>query len=163
MEFIKYRTIHNYYEQEFMDEIKSQGLNKGEWIVQEKVHGANFSFWVKGDHVKVAKRTEFISPGGDNFYPGYEKVTEQEKEKIIELYSLTEAQEMVVFGELFGGQYHHPDFEKISQATCIQRGIHYSPHHHFYAFDIMVGGVYLDIDKAMELFEKVLKKQLLIG
>jgi Rnl2 family RNA ligase len=45
-----------------------------------------------------------------------------------------------VYGELFG--------------NGVQKGIYYSPVQSFYSYDIMIDGLYIDVDKCEELFEQ---------
>lgn len=42
--FKKYNSIENTYRQEFLDKIKGHGFWEDEFVVQEKVHGANLSY-----------------------------------------------------------------------------------------------------------------------
>lgn len=155
MEFVKYNSLHNHYDEDYIREIKCQGLGSSDWIVQEKVHGANFSFWLMNDRMHFAKRSAFIPASGDNsFYLGYEKVIEEESEKITEIHKILKSDKTVIYGELFGGYYNHPDVKKNKDLSVIQRGIQYSPNLHFYAFDIWSDDRYLDADESMEVFEK---------
>ena len=127
MEFIKYRSIENDLRQEFVEEIISQGLSDGEWVVQEKVHGANFSFWITQDEVRVANRTEFLEEANTSFYQGYRAVYQENLAKVKYLYEISGGNEVRIFGELFGGVYHCPEVDKVPGATKIQSGIHYAP------------------------------------
>ena len=61
MDFKKYNSIENSYQIEFLNEIKEQGFNDLEYVVQEKVHGANLSFITNGKDIISAKRTELKS------------------------------------------------------------------------------------------------------
>lgn len=154
MKFIKYRSIENNFCQEFIEEIINQGLADGEWVVQEKVHGANFSFWINQAEIQVANRTEFLTKDNTSFYQGYRTVYQENLAKIKYLYEISGGNEVRVFGELFGGVYHHPEVDKVPGASKIQSGIHYAPFNGFYAFDIVVDGKYLDVDEANKLFTK---------
>ena len=61
MDFKKYNSIENSYQIEFLNEIKEQGFYDLEYVVQEKVHGANLSFITNGKDIISAKRTELKS------------------------------------------------------------------------------------------------------
>ncbi|MBW2739846.1 MAG: hypothetical protein JRE64_13595, partial [Deltaproteobacteria bacterium] len=65
MRFRKYFDIENSYRKKFLDILAVEKLDKGEFVVQEKAHGANLSFWYDGKDLKSAKRSSFIQ---DNFY-----------------------------------------------------------------------------------------------
>ncbi|MBF0452031.1 MAG: RNA ligase, Rnl2 family [Candidatus Magnetomorum sp.] len=147
MKFLKYHSIENSYRIKTIDAIVEQGLDDGEFVVQEKAHGANLSFWYDGSSIKSAKRSGFID---DNFYD-YEGVAEKYTGPMEKLYGLLKEnkhvfQVMVVYGELIGGIYPHKDVSKDTSATRIQKGIFYSPHNDFYAIDMALDGQLLDID-----------------
>jgi hypothetical protein len=43
---------------------------------------------------------------------------------------------VLLFGELCGGRYPHPDVEPDARVEAVQTGVYYSPTIEFYAFDI---------------------------
>lgn len=62
--FKKHSSIENTCRSEFLDRIKGHGFWEAEFVVQEKVHGANLSFWTKnGTDFFAAKRTGPIEEG----------------------------------------------------------------------------------------------------
>lgn len=159
MEFKKYNSIENSCQPDFLNEIEKQGFIDQEFVVQEKVHGANLCFITDGKNIISAKRTELISDEED-FYNS-KQVQKKYEPKIIHLFSLISAKyenvsQVAVFGELFGGVYPHCDVEKVSGAVFVQKGVYYSPDNDFYAFDILVNKEqYLDTDTMNSLFETV--------
>ena len=157
--FRKYNTIENTYRKEFLERIKNQGFGDEEYVVQEKVHGANLSFITRdGKNFYVAKRTGLIEDG-EKFY-NYEKVFEDVKPQLEKLWKelkkdYPEMQQLNVFGELFGGHYPHPEVPKDKNGLMIQKGIFYSPDNRFYAFDILINNEkFLDVDTASKYFDK---------
>jgi len=117
--------------------------------VTEKVHGANFSFYVyQSGKVMCGKRTGIIE---DNFF-GHYSVVERLREQVYQLAAELFAQHcqndtkshksdndnyVIFFGELFGGQYPNvpsanPDMRPV------QQGVWYSPQLEFMLFDICV-------------------------
>ena len=60
MRFRKYLDIENSYRKKFLDIVVAEKLDKGEFVIQEKAHGANLSFWYDGKDLKSAKRGGFI-------------------------------------------------------------------------------------------------------
>ncbi len=68
MEFKKYNSIENAYQKVVLEQIIIHGFEKETYVVQEKVHGANFSFFTDGKEVKIAKRTDFIEE--NEMFPG---------------------------------------------------------------------------------------------
>lgn len=52
LEFKKYSSIENSFNREFMERIVAEMPTDLEYVVQEKVHGANTSFLCDGENVK---------------------------------------------------------------------------------------------------------------
>jgi Rnl2 family RNA ligase len=158
MEFRKYNSIENSYQESFIKSIIEQGLDNGDFVVQEKVHGSNLSFITDGEKVLCAKRTDLIEENED-FY-NWKLIRNKYEDKVIEIFNyLKEKDEnfklVTIFGELFGGQYPHKEVEKDTSSKVVQKGIYYSPSNDFYAFDIMINNeYYLNIDISNQLFEK---------
>ncbi|WP_291720023.1 RNA ligase family protein [Bernardetia sp.] len=147
-------------------------LDKIEWIVTEKIHGANFSFIYQDGRLHYGKRKEYLDWKDDFF--GFQLVVNKLESQIIsffeELMQTIEAEKYIIYGELFGGEYPHSEVEKVESLQAIQTGIYYSPTIEFCAFDIAFETenikTYLDYDKAIRLFEthKLLyAKNLFIG
>jgi len=155
MRFRKYFDIENSYRKKFLDILAVEKLDKGEFVVQEKAHGANLSFWYDGKDLKSAKRSSFIQ---DNFYD-YMPVEDKNRERVKKLYAILKKEgcdfsELAVYGELVGGTYPHKDVEKDTSATRIQKGIFYTPHNEFYAIDVAIDGQLIDVDKFNQVMEK---------
>lgn len=151
MKFTKYPSIENSYRREFVDKIVLEEFDKGAWIIQEKAHGANFSFWYDGEDVRLAKRTCFI--GDDDFY-GIQNVMGIRYSHIKELYWQTAKDFIAVYGELIGGTYPHPEVPK-TEAKKIQKGIYYCPDTRFYIYDIKVDDVFLSAHTIEGLCEEL--------
>lgn len=147
--------IENSYRKKFIDIVVAEKLDEGEFVVQEKAHGANLSFWYDGKDLKSAKRSGFIK---DNFYD-YKLVETKNRERVEKLYAILKKEgcdfsELAVYGELVGGTYPHKDVEKDTSATRIQKGIFYTPHNEFYAIDAAIDGQLIDVDKFNQAMEK---------
>ncbi len=157
MEFKKYNSIENAYQKVVLEQIIIHGFEKETYVVQEKVHGANFSFFTNGKEVKIAKRTDFIQEN-ETFYNAH-IVAEKYHDKVLQLFKKVKEQfanieTLVIYGELFGGNYNHKDVASSTDAIKVQKGIDYSPENDFYAFDIKLNGShYLDIATANAFFE----------
>ncbi len=157
MEFKKYNSIENAYQDDFINLIIDQGYSNIEYVVQEKVHGANLCFITDGQNILSAKRTELI-PENEQFFNS-KFVQEKYSSKILNVFrEVSEqfnAKSMSIFGEIFGGGYPHPDMPKNDSSKLVQRGIYYCPTNDFYAFDILIDNEkYLDVETASQLFEK---------
>lgn len=157
--FRKYNSIENSYQKEFVDRIKREGYDQQTFVVQEKAHGANFSFWTEnGINFSYGKRTGELKWEEKfyNFQFVFEKVKIQLQMLWKEVNQEFENVEILhIFGELIGGNYNHADVAKDKQAVLTQKGIYYSPSNEFYAFDMMINYKnYLDVDIANSLFKK---------
>jgi Rnl2 family RNA ligase len=161
MNFKKYNSIENTFDSGFLEKIIEQGYRNAEYVVQEKVHGSNFSFITNGAEVKAAKRTDLLADG-ERFYE-YEEILEKYCGKILALFAeiklqCADMQELIVYGELFGGSYKHPEVKKDTRLSTIQKGVFYTPKHEFYVYDLYLqtteNGSYLSVDKANAYFEK---------
>lgn len=124
MEFHKFNSLENTYRQNLIDKVQYEGKDVGEWIVTEKIHGANFSFWCDGEEVKVASRSQFV----DGTFYNCQAVINRYSDKVLRLTKglAAEGQTLVIYGELFGGN--------------IQKEVQYGEKD-FRAFDVVLDGV----------------------
>lgn len=157
MEFKKYNSIENSYQEDFILALSEQGFDELEYIVQEKVHGANLSFITDGQTIMSAKRTELILDTEPFF--NSQLVQEKYSGNIISMFKAVskrfDTKTVTIFGELFGGGYPHPDILKDDHAKLVQRGIYYCPANDFLAFDIFINNeTYLDVETVSGLFQE---------
>ena len=123
-EFTKFPSLENTYRQKEIDKIVMMEI-KDKWVVTEKVHGANFSFWVyknvetKEIDIKCAKRSGWIEE--DEKFFNYKPVLEKYRPMLEKLRGDV-LDNFVIYGELFGGN--------------IQSGMCYSLEQDFVAFDM---------------------------
>ncbi len=158
--FSEYEKMPNSLQKLGLDSSDLSKIEKYKWVVTEKVHGANFSFVYENNSLKFAKRKEYLSWSDDFF--GYQLVVHQIEDKILRLFEQLsteiKASKLVLYGELFGGKYPHPDVETLENLHPIQTGVYYAPSIEFCAFDIAIEDAeskyYLDYEKALSLFEK---------
>lgn len=155
-----------------LDDHQMRQLEKAQWAVTEKVHGANFSFRYGEGKLSFGKRKELLRWEDDFF--GFQLVAEQLDISIRKLFRNLQHDidfdQAVVYGELFGGEYPHPEVEADERVQAIQTGIYYCPTIAFCAFDIAIEQAdhrfYLDYEKAIQYFESAnlfYAKPLLIG
>ncbi|WPO83475.1 RNA ligase, Rnl2 family [Chryseobacterium sp. JJR-5R] len=158
MIFKTYNTIENAYQARVIDQIRMQGFGDEVFIVQEKVHGANLSFFTDGKEIKMAKRTAFIEKD-EKFYNAY-RILERYRKNVIHIFEKVKAvypdmETVVIYGELFGGGYKHKEVEPVEEAVKVQKGVEYAPDNEFYGFDIKLNGTtYLDTDLVNQIFEE---------
>lgn len=143
MEFKKFPSLENTYRQKEIDQALmvsdyyKQNGKQTDWIVTEKVHGANFSFWLSSlddsINIQVAKRSGLIE--SDEKFFNYRSVLEKYSKTLISMYEKLGCKTLVVYGELFGGN--------------IQSGMPYQLDQDFVAFDVIVDGI---AQKKTEIF-----------
>ena len=130
-----------------------------EWCVMEKIHGSNFAFHQTATALQFATRGEFIT--GDKQFCNHLRMTKDVTHKVTKIWndliqSGVDLKEMIIYGEIFGGNYQHPDVEKIRGVKRIQKGVQYHPDIKFYAFDIWCktesSEWFMDYDLAVDLF-----------
>lgn len=158
MKFTKYTSIENAYRQKAVFNIQQYFPNET-FVVQEKIHGANFAIYVDKDGVKYAKRSGFIQ-NLQSFYRAdiiaekYEEKVKKLYNQLLEDYKIVSEQQGVPFfeptlsihGEIYGGSYPHKDVEAVKGIKSVQKGVFYSPDIEFVAFDMKVDGEYVDIE-----------------
>lgn len=137
-------------------------IGKLKWVVTEKVHGANFSFVYEDGNLKFAKRKEYLKWTDDFF--GFQLVVKNLEENILQLFealsSRMPAKKYMLFGELFGGEYPHPDIAAIPELNAIQTGVYYHPDINFCAFDLAIESEdpdskqYLDYETSLSYFKE---------
>ena len=162
MEFKKYNSIENSYRQKEVESIETNFPDEI-FVVQEKVHGACFQLVTDGKEVRCAKRTAFLNEG-NNFY-NWEIVYDRYKDSILKLFeylskskvdlergTLEEVKELIVYGELYGGTYPHPDVE-IKSVKAVQKGVYYCNDVDFIAFDIKINGCLMGVPVYASLCE----------
>lgn len=125
LEFKKFPSLENTYRQKEIDMIETLGYSNEEYIVTEKVHGANFSFWLSEENneviIRCAKRSGWIEDS-EKFF-NYKPVLDKYKQSLITLYQDLSVDTLVVYGELYGGN--------------IQSGMCYKEEQDFIAFDVI--------------------------
>jgi len=151
MEFKKYSSIENSYRDKFVNRITEEGHAKQTFVVQEKIHGSNFSLWASVEGIRAAKRTGFIKD--DEKFFCYDTIIKKYGQSVLNILAVTGADEVAVFGELYGGIYPHKDVPNVDQSK-VQSGVFYAPGQEFVAFDIKVDGKYLSVEHVNALCEE---------
>jgi Rnl2 family RNA ligase len=161
IQFKKYNSIENTFDTEFMDKVSTEVSAEQEFVVQEKVHGANVSLMTDGITADFGKRTGLVE-ADEKFYD-HEELFERYTPKLLSLFAsvkeiYSDTKTLAVFGEMFGGKYPHRDVQNRPNTILIQKGVYYCPHHEFYAFDLYITndetGRFLNLDEANAFFEQ---------
>ncbi|OUL36918.1 RNA ligase [Nostoc sp. T09] len=162
--YLSYEKIPENFNKWGLTEADYRLFNKTDWVVTEKIHGANFGITTNGSQVRFAKRKEFLQPEDDFFdYQSLkDKLAHQVKEIFQILQSEAPLQRIYVYGELFGGEYPHPDVPAVNRIQAVQTGVYYSPKIEYCAFDIvglesqnLALRYYLDYQISLKLFQQV--------
>ena len=136
--FQKYNKIENSYR--LGTEIT---VNKNDlFVVSEKIHGANFGMYYDKDGFSCASRNNKLSEDAsfNNFKYALEKADIETK--MNKIYKMLGKRDFIMYGEIFGGNYPHPEVPK-GKFKMVQKGVYYSPDINILAFDICVEGKYL--------------------
>lgn len=112
-------------------------LQKVDWVVTEKVHGANFCFILSPGRIDCAKRKALLPPDEDFF--GHRSILSDLRGPLRRLFVDFRggASRLLVYGELFGGGYPHPDVSAVEGVQPVQTGVWYHPDVQFLAFDVV--------------------------
>lgn len=136
MEFKKFTSIENTCRQNLIEKVFIEGLEDQEWIVTEKVHGANFSFWYNGKEFKVASRNQFV----DGTFYNCQAVINRYEQKIKDWYETHPCQQVVIYGELYG--------------DGVQKEVVYGEKD-FVAFEVVLDGIIQDKRTAILMANEV--------
>ncbi|WP_231128679.1 RNA ligase family protein [Chryseobacterium vaccae] len=161
-EFSGYEKMPNSLKKLGLNENDFSQMEKLKWVVTEKVHGANFSFIYENGHLKFAKRKEYLNWADDFF--GFQLVVNKLEDNILRLFehinSKITAEKYIIYGELFGGKYPHPEVSPVKDVHAIQTGVYYTPAIEFCAFDIAIetdgsgSKYYLDYETSVTYFKQ---------
>lgn len=88
LSFKKYSSIENHFDREYMERVETEMPQTLQYVVQEKVHGANTSFLCDGSEVRFAKRTSMLDDG-EAFY-NYQELLARYREKVLSLFRKSE-------------------------------------------------------------------------
>ena len=129
MKHIKYHSLINSYREKEMDAIQVLNAQQedDDWLVTEKVHGANFSIHISVPEreMRFASRNQFV----DESFFNARKMTDNLKTSFLALAENVfkehpDAKRIALFGELFG--------------QGLNKGVSYPAGRHFAMFDIVV-------------------------
>ncbi len=117
--FKKFNSIENSYQKKWMDKLRSLldhpplqhvaaqlPLDAQTWVATEKIHGANFSFWIDRSTIKYGKRTGYLSEDESFYdYSGPRNELDPIFRKMFNEYIAIDSaiERIVIYGELYGG------------------------------------------------------------
>ena len=153
MEFKKYSSIENSYRIDDVNNAKD-AYPSTNFVVQEKLHGACWGIFIsKEGEVKFAKRTAFLKYG-EKFY-NYQNAMDALKPKLdVIMVDYNEESDVILYGELIGGSYPHPDVTQIPGMKHIQKEVKYCPDIEFYCFDVKIEGKFIPPNDMVKFCKK---------
>jgi Rnl2 family RNA ligase len=144
----KYSSAENTYNIKFVNKVKLHTPKNTIWMIQEKIHGANFSIFYekKTDTVQFGKRTSLIEDDEKFFdcqssFPEWERLTRT----LLDAVGHKVKETLTIRGELCGGRY--PEYK--STRGSVQKGIDYCDRIVFVAFGLQIDGVYVPLNTAI--------------
>jgi Rnl2 family RNA ligase len=108
----------------------------GRWVAVEKIHGAQLVLAVTGSEVRVGKRKAWLAD--DDPFFGWQLVRAELVDGARRVAALAGAPLVVLYGELFGGGYPHPEVAAVPGLQPVQTGVWYAPDLRWAAFDVLV-------------------------
>lgn len=138
MEFIKYPSIDNVREK-VIESIKNNYADCCNWVVTEKIHGANIAFYINKQHeIKVASRNRFLEEKDLYTFYNVKTVLNKYRSNLNNLVDKVKCEEyIIVYGELYGGYYNGKQEEGCVR---VQKEVEYTSYNDFIAFDISLIG-----------------------
>jgi Rnl2 family RNA ligase len=171
MNFVKYNSVTNSYQKKTIDLYESLGFSEVEWCVTNKLHGANLAIYLQDGKHQTASRNQLLSEHESDMFYKFHIIKAQVYTNVTRIRDMLVGKLMqdintiIVYGELFGGSYPHPDVPKNNDVRMVQKGVFYSPYLHFSVFDIQVDGKFIDYDLVCEVcdtlnieYQEILKK-----
>lgn len=129
----------------------------GPWVALEKLHGAQLVVACDGDTIHIGKRKAWLTANEPFF--GWQLIADELAAAARTIARELGANQTIMYGELIGGGYPHPDVAPVPGLTPVQTGIWYTPSLAWVAFDVVTAanddddGVFLahsDLEKLAE-------------
>ncbi len=108
----------------------------GPWVATEKLHGAQLVVAVRAQELRVGKRKAWLDREEPFF--GWQLLAHELEIGAREIARQTGAHTTVLYGELIGGGYPHPEVAAAPGLTPVQTGIWYLPGLAWVVFDALV-------------------------
>jgi Rnl2 family RNA ligase len=140
--FVKYSSIENSYRERFIGAIQASVDPTVEFVALEKIHGANFQIAITHNAVAFGSRSKILSSEELAAFYHADIITDALAVKAREVWDYLEdhgyqQEQLVIYGELFGGSYPDADIERVPGVSRVQKGVYYSPNLEFAAFDLV--------------------------
>ena len=108
----------------------------GPWVALEKLHGAQMLVAVAGDLLRFGKRKAWLRH--DDPFFGWQLLRAPLTVAAHAAQASLATHTVVLYGELYGGAYPHPEVAPVPGLTPVQTGIWYAPDLRYAVFDVLV-------------------------
>jgi Rnl2 family RNA ligase len=122
------------------------------WVALEKIHGAHLVMDVDAKTVRFGKRKGWLDENEPFF--GWQLLRGPLRDLARKAFGLVDADRLVLYGELFGGGYPHPQVAGKG-LTPVQTGVWYSPDLRWALFEARADDEYLAWSEVETLAKKV--------
>lgn len=109
-------------------------LPGGSWLAEEKVHGAHFALVSDGRTTRAAGRRGLLDDERLESFFGVTRLWPVLATAAAAV-ARSVGRDVVLYGELAGGGYPHPDVPPVEGIGAVQTGVWYSPDLVWFAFD----------------------------
>ncbi|HEY0134897.1 MAG TPA: RNA ligase family protein [Nannocystis sp.] len=108
----------------------------GPWVALEKIHGAQMVVAIAGDELQFGKRKAWLRH--DDPFFGWQLLRAPLTLAAQAAKAHLTVHTVVLYGELYGGAYPHPDVPAVPGLAPVQTGIWYAPDLRYAVFDVLV-------------------------
>lgn len=110
----------------------------GPWVALEKLHGAQMVVAADGEGVYFGKRKAWLRH--DDPFFGWQLLRAPLTIAVQAARTRLAVDTVVLYGELYGGAYPHPEVPAVPGLSPVQTGIWYAPDLRYAVFDVLVAG-----------------------
>lgn len=163
--FRSYPSITSFDKTSSVNLLSQAVMDDEKWHVLEKIHGCNFQLRTDGTIVEAGSRNKFVNDFDLVHFHHCGEILEKYKQNMLDLFKMIqekqECKELIVYGELFGGQY--PGF---LQTKPVQKEILYCPKVNFAGMDVKINGRFTsktECNKWLQMAEILFIPSLFVG
>lgn len=153
--FKEYCHIENSYQEKLINYLMFNCAANMKCVCTVKIDGSNFQVGVdENDNVWFGSRNREIQPNED--FQNWQRPIERMNvvSKIRQIKAELGAKTVLIYGELCGGLYRHPEVAVVKDAVRIQGRIDYSPDNQWIVFDALVDDKYMNQLQLQELCKR---------
>jgi Rnl2 family RNA ligase len=118
------------------------------WVALEKIHGAHLVVDVDAKSVRFGKRKGWLQE--DEPFFGWQLLRGALRDTAREAFDLVDAKRLILYGEMFGGGYPHPEVAD-KRLSPVQTGVWYAPDLRWALFEVRADDDYLSWSECASL------------